>query len=161
MKKGIQIIAVAALALILNACSSGKEESFFDKLDLKDLNGEAITLEQMQGKHIFINLWSTTCKPCLKEMPSIERAKAELEKEGYVFIAVSDEEVERIQKFMSRFDYTFQLASYEIGNAALGVYALPASYILNDQGEVLYEHVGSKEWDDEESMANFRSYLNN
>lgn len=152
---------LSLIALLLMVGCSQKEESFFDKLDLKDLNGEAITLEQMKGKHIFINLWSTTCKPCLKEMPSIERAKAELEKEGYVFIAVSDEEVERIQKFMGRFDYTFQLASYEIGNAALGVYALPASYILNDQGEVLYEHVGAKEWDEEESMAIFRSYLNN
>lgn len=152
---------LSLLLLLLMVGCSQKEESFFAKLELKDLNGEAITLEQMKGKHIFINLWSTTCKPCLKEMPSIERAKAELEKEGYAFIAVSDEEVERIEKFMSRFDYTFQLANFEIGNAALGVYALPASYILNDKGEVLYEHVGAKEWDDEESMANFRSYLNN
>ena len=149
------------LGLFLIIGCSQKEESFFDKLDLKDLDGNVISLEEMQGKHIFINLWSTTCKPCLKEMPSIERAKAELEKEGYVFIAVSDEEVDRIQRFMGRFDYTFQLASYEIGNAALGVYALPASYILNDQGEVLYEHIGAKDWDDEESMATFRSFLTN
>ena len=149
------------LALYLIVGCSQKEESFFEKLDLKDLDGNVISLAEMKGKNIFINLWSTTCKPCLKEMPSIERAKAELEQEGYVFIAVSDEEVDRIQRFMGRFDYTFQLASYEIGNAALGVYALPASYILNDQGEVLYEHVGAKEWDDEESMAIFRSFLTN
>ena len=149
------------LALFLIVGCSQKEESFFEKLDLKDLDGNVISLAEMKGKNIFINLWSTTCKPCLKEMPSIERAKAELEQEGYVFIAVSDEEVDRIQRFMGRFDYTFQLASYEIGNAALGVYALPASYILNDQGEVLYEHVGAKEWDDEESMAIFRSFLTN
>lgn len=156
-----KIKSLTLLGLFLTIGCSQKEPSFFEKLDLKDLDGKAITLEQMKGKHVFVNLWSTTCKPCLKEMPSIERAKAELEKEGYVFIAVSDEEVERIQKFMGRFDYTFQLASYELGNAALGVYALPASYILNDQGEVLYEHVGAKEWDDEESMATFRSFLNN
>ena len=153
-----KIKALTLLGLFLTIGCSQKEPSFYEKLDLKDLDGKAITLEQMKGKHVFVNLWSTTCKPCLKEMPSIERAKAVLEKEGY---AVSDEEVERIQKFMGRFDYTFQLASYELGNAALGVYALPASYILNDQGEVLYEHVGAKEWDDEESMATFRSFLNN
>ena len=160
MKLSSQIIAATIIMLAFNSCSQ-KEESFFHKLDLKDLDGNIIALDQMKGKLIFINLWSTTCKPCLKEMPSIERAKAELEKEGYVFIAVSDEEVDRMQRFISRFDYTFQFASYEIGNAALGVYALPASYILNDQGEVLYEHVGAKEWDEEESMAIFRSYLNN
>ncbi|HEY9117998.1 MAG TPA: TlpA disulfide reductase family protein [Roseivirga sp.] len=160
MKLSSQIIAATIIMLAFNSCSQ-KEGSFFHKLDLKDLDGNTIALDQMKGKLIFINLWSTTCKPCLKEMPSIERAKAELEKEGYVFIAVSDEEVDRMQRFISRFDYTFQFASYEIGNAALGVYALPASYILNDQGEVLYEHVGAKEWDEEESMAIFRSYLNN
>lgn len=154
-------ICVALLVFTVMGCSTKKEESFFEKLDLKDMEGNAITLKDIEGKLAFINLWSTTCKPCLKEMPSIERAQATLEKEGYVFLAVSDEEPERIERFTNRFDYSFQIARYGLSMAALEVYALPASYIVNDQGEMLYKHIGAREWDDEESLSLFRSYLKN
>ncbi|WP_422008036.1 TlpA disulfide reductase family protein [Roseivirga pacifica] len=159
MMKSKLIGAVFIIATIV-ACSSPKEDSFFEKLDLKDMAGNAITLDELEGKLVFINLWATYCKPCLKEMPSIDRAKTILEKEGYLFIAVSDEEQSKIQKFVDRFDYSFQFAQYELGIGGLGVYALPASYIVNDKGEMLYKHVGAKEWDDEENIQLFRSYLN-
>ena len=153
------LIKIFFLIVSVTACSSSSEESFFEKLDLKDLSGNDITLDDIEGKLAFINLWATYCKPCLKEMPSIERAKTILEKEGYVFIAVSDEEQSKIQKFVDRFDYSFQFAQYELGIGGLGVYALPASYIVNDKGEMLYKHVGAKEWDEEENIKLFRSYL--
>ena len=156
-----QTMCLVLLAFTALGCSTKKEESFFEKLDLKDMEGNAITLKDIEGKLAFINLWSTTCKPCLKEMPSIERAQATLEKEGYVFLAVSDEEPERIERFTNRFDYSFQIARYGLSMAALEVYALPASYIVNDQGEMLYKHIGAREWDDEESLSLFRSYLKN
>ncbi|MFT7149705.1 MAG: thiol-disulfide isomerase/thioredoxin [Nonlabens sp.] len=153
------LIKIFFLIVSVTACSSSSEESFFEKLDLKDLSGNDITLDDIEGKLAFINLWATYCKPCLKEMPSIERAKTILEKEGYVFIAVSDEEQSKIQKFVDRFDYSFQFTQYELGIGGLGVYALPASYIVNDKGEMLYKHVGAKEWDEEENIKLFRSYL--
>lgn len=155
----LEAILSSLLLVTLLSCSTDKEESFFEKLDLKDMDGNAITLKEIEGKMAFINLWSTTCKPCLKEMPSIERAQSILEKEGYVFLAVSDEEAERIDRFTNRFDYSFQIARYGLSMAALEVYALPASYIVNDKGEMLYKHIGAREWDDDESLSLFRSYL--
>ncbi len=158
IQKKLNIVLI--LLLFLAACSP-KEPSFFEKLDLKDMQGEAISLKDLDGKLAFINLWATSCKPCLKEMPSIERAKTILENEGYTFIAVSDESQERIQGFIDKYDYTFQFAQYELGMNALDVYALPASYIVNAKGEMLYKHIGAKEWDEEENIALFRSYLKN
>lgn len=156
-----RLIGATLVMAILTACSSPREESFFEKLELKDMTGKDITLDDLDGKLTFINLWATNCKPCLQEMPSIDRAKAALEKEGYLFIAVSDEETDRIQKFINRFDYSFQFAQYELGIGGLDVYALPASYIVNDKGEMLYKHIGAKEWDQEENLDLFRSYLKN
>ena len=146
------------LALVC-ACSP-KEKSFFDELGLKDLEGNEITLEDLDGKMAFVNFWATHCKPCLKEMPSIENAKSILEKEGYVFIAVSNEEIPRMKGFIDRFDYTFQFAQFPVGLESLNIYALPASYIIDKDGAKLYEHMGAKEWDDEENLSMFRSYLN-
>lgn len=154
-----KIICFALLFFTVLGCSNKMEDSFFEKLDLTDMDGNAITLKDIEGKLAFVNLWSTTCKPCLKEMPSIERAQSILGKEGYVFLAVSDEEPERIEGFTKRFDYSFQIAHYGLSMAALEVYALPASYIINDKGDMLYKHIGAREWGDEESLALFRSFL--
>jgi peroxiredoxin len=151
-------ISLVLLAFIV-ACAP-KEKSFFDKLELKDLEGNEITLADLDGKMAFVNFWATTCKPCLKEMPSIENAKNILEKEGYKFIAVSNEELTRMKGFIDRFDYTFQFAQFPAGLESLNIYALPASYIIDTDGSVLYEHLGAKEWDDDENMELFRSYLN-
>lgn len=157
--KALKLIIPVALIAFTFACSP-KEKSFFDKLELTDLEGNEITLEDLDGKMAFVNFWATTCKPCLKEMPSIENAKNILEKEGYVFIAVSNEELPRMKGFIDRFDYTFQFAQFPVGLESLNIYALPASYIIDTNGDKLFEHMGAREWDDEENLALFRSYLN-
>lgn len=155
----IKYISLLLLFFLMMACSSN-EKSFFDKLELTDLEGNEITLDDLDGKMAFVNFWATTCKPCLKEMPAIENAKRLLEQEGYVFIAVSNEELPRMKGYIDRFDYSFQFAQFPSGLESLNMYALPTSYIIGANGEKLYEHTGAKEWDDEEHLALFRSYLN-
>ena len=82
-----------------------------------------------------------------------------MEKEGYVFLAISNEDTERIQGFIDRYDYSFQFAQFPVGLETLNIYSLPASYIVDGEGNLLYEHMGAKEWDEEENIALFRSYL--
>src|SRR5262249_50025634 len=40
--------------------------------------GDRITLDQFRGKVLVLNLWATWCAPCVKEMPSLDRLRAEL-----------------------------------------------------------------------------------
>ena len=157
--KRIKYMSMFALFISMMSCSSN-EASFFDQLELKDMEGNVISLDDLDGKMAFVNFWATSCKPCLKEMPAIENAKNILEKEGYVFIAVSNEEWSRMKGSIDRFDYTFQFAQFPVGLESLNIYALPASYIIDTKGAKVYEHMGAKEWDDEENLALFRSYLN-
>ncbi len=63
---------------------------------LSDLNGIAINLEQYKGKTMFINFWATWCKPCLKEMPSIEKAQELLKNKNIEFLFASNETADQI-----------------------------------------------------------------
>ena len=147
---------------LLVGCNNAKEEKpFFDKLDLKTMDGKALTVADLKGKMAFVNVWATWCGPCLKEMPSIERAKAKLESEGYVFIAVSNEEHDKIENFIAKNDYTFDFAKLGMGLEALNIYSLPASYIIDGEGNLVYEHMGAKEWDSPENISLFKSHLKN
>ncbi|MCO6360049.1 TlpA family protein disulfide reductase [Roseivirga pacifica] len=150
---------IVALCLSIFACSGKKEEAFIDKLKLTKLDGTPLTSQDLEGKTVFVNFWATWCGPCLKEMPSIERAKNELEEEGYVFLAVSNEEMNKIQTFEQKQSYTFTFAQSGLEPEALNIYSLPASYIINAQGEEVFKHIGAKEWDSADNLATFRSYL--
>ena len=149
------------LVILLAACSPKNEKSFFDKLELKTLDDKILTVADLQGKPAFINFWATWCKPCLQEMPSIENAKSILEKGGYQFIAVSNEDKDRIQSFVDKSEYTFEFAQFAIGLEALNIYSLPTSYVVDGQGNLVYEHVGAEYWDSDKNLKILKSHLKN
>ncbi|KYG72466.1 TlpA disulfide reductase family protein [Roseivirga echinicomitans] len=155
------IISIGLIGLLLGCNNTKEEKAFFDKLDLKTMDGKSLTVKDLEGKMAFVNVWATWCGPCLKEMPSIERAKAKLENEGYVFIAISNEEHDKIENFIAKNDYTFDFAKLGMGLEALNVYSLPASYIIDGKGNLVYEHMGAKEWDSPENISLFKSHLKN
>ncbi len=129
-----------------------------DRIKLVDLDGKSINLEDLKGKRIFLNLWATWCKPCIAEMPDLSKASEILSQENYVFLAASDEEMEKIKKFISRYDYHFQFVKMENSVYDLDVVALPTSFIVNVKGDIVYDEVGAKNWASEEVLADLRKY---
>ena len=71
----------------------------FPELALTDLSGNAVSLQDFQGKHIFLNFYATWCAPCRKEMPDLINASKKLTADDVLFIAVSDEDVGKIKRF--------------------------------------------------------------
>lgn len=41
-----------------------------------DLDGKPRTLADFRGKPVLVNLWATWCAPCVKELPTLDRAAA-------------------------------------------------------------------------------------
>ena len=158
---GAPINLMFLLVLLLAACSPKSEKPFFDKLELKTLDDRILTVADLEGKPAFINFWATWCKPCLQEMPSIENAKSILENEGYHFIAVSNEDKDRIQGFLDRSNYTFEFAQFAVGLEALNIYSLPTTYIVDSEGNLVYQHIGAEFWDSKENLKILRSHLKN
>jgi thiol-disulfide isomerase/thioredoxin len=160
------------LTVGLLACSSNPQnEAGFEKeevskqeevtpqtLQFSDLEGNAIELDDFEGKAIFLNLWATWCRPCIMEMPSIEQAYQELKEEGYVFLAASYEDPEKIREFADKQDFTFPFIHLKSDMQALGVQSIPTTYIYNESGEVVARIIGSREWDSPELMARLQEW---
>jgi peroxiredoxin len=60
---------------------------------LLDLNGKAVTLRDFKGKFVYLDTWSTTCEPCLNEIPYLEKLKQEYQNKNIAVVGVclSDE----------------------------------------------------------------------
>ena len=78
------------------------------KYILEDLNGNEFTLNNYKGNVIFMNLWATWCKPCIAEFENIVEAKNILEKDSIKFIAVSNENLEKIKLFIEKNNYNIE-----------------------------------------------------
>lgn len=125
---------------------------------LTDLDGNPIDLQQFRGKTLFINFWATWCKPCLREMPSIQKAKQLLDKDGVVFLFASNEEVEEIKVFKQENTYDFRYLRIENAEE-IGLEALPTTYIINPEGELVFSESGYRQWDSNENLDIIRNTL--
>lgn len=122
-------------------------ESIIAKIKIKDLNNQPIDLNQYQGKTIFINFWATWCGPCIKEMPSIKRAKNILKDRNIEFLVASNESVEQIQSFTEKRNLNLhyvQLQNLE----ELSIQALPTTFIISPEGKLVFSETGYREWDE-------------
>jgi len=156
-------ILFCLILVALTSCSQGNKNQSgtndINKVKLKDLNDKEIDSDQFRGKTVFINFWATWCKPCLQEMPSIESAQAKLKGENVVFLLASNEEVDQIESFIKKHDYTFQYVLLE-NMEELNIQALPTTYIFNSEGELKFSETGSRKWDDFTSLNLITTIIN-
>ena len=106
---------------------------------------------QSRGKIVFINFWATWCKPCVQEMPSIQNLYDNMKDEDIVFLIVSRENIETVQSFIEKEQYNFpvyHLPEKDLPNV-FKTNGIPATFILDREGVIVYKHVGSANWDDE------------
>lgn len=156
------------ILFILTSCSGGSKdqnvsintsEGDIEKVKLNELDDQEIDLDQFKGKTVFINFWATWCKPCLQEMPSIERAQAQLKNENVVFLLASNEEVDQIETFIKKHSYTFHYVHLQ-NMEELNIQALPTTYIFNTEGKLKFSETGSRKWDDLSSLDLITKIMN-
>lgn len=123
----------------------------------KDLDGKYYNLEDFKGKRVFINFWATWCKPCVAEMPSIERAAKILGEENYIFFLVSDQDMSKIKKFRDKKGFDLNFAKFNGSIEDLKIRSLPTTFIYDTEGNKAKQFSGSLEWDNEKILDNLRS----
>ena len=152
--------AVWLLMIVLLSCNNARQaksdesahpEIQLSDIQLTDLNGKFINLNQHKGKIVFINFWATWCKPCLEEMPSIQKVQKIFKDDNIVFLIASDETVEQIEEFRNINNYSFNYVKVE-NFLALNIMALPTTFIFNLEGKLVFSEMGYRKWDSEESI---------
>ena len=150
------VISLFVLGLI--ASCQPKKETFFSKIKLADLQGQALDSGQFENKIVILNLWATWCAPCIKEMPDLVKMKNELP-DDFVLLLASDESLEKIQQFTERRPFDLTFAQIQTSVETLGVYSLPTTFIIGKDGQLLETLVGARKWDSTEQIEQLKTYL--
>ena len=164
MKHHLKIISLL-IFIGLIGCKDGSDkqaeqklpEKLVDRIQLVDLEGETISLEKLKGKTIFLNYWATWCRPCLAEMPDIDKAAKILGEENFIFLAASDEEIDKIKKFITKFSYSFQFVHSKTSVFDLDIMALPTTMVIDSKGEIVFNEVGARDWSNAKELESLRT----
>lgn len=116
---------------------------------IQDINGNVINLQSLKGKKLFVNLWASWCGPCKREMPSIEKLSKSVDNNKVQFVLISfDDQFEFAKKYVS--SKGLKLPIYyptENPPAIFNVQGIPATFIFNQNGELIKRIDGSENYD--------------
>jgi thiol-disulfide isomerase/thioredoxin len=116
-------------------------------------------LDDLRGKFVLLNIWATWCVPCRKEMPALDRLQEQLGGPDFEIVALSVDKggAEAVRRFYDQIG--IRRLSMRIAAdpddllAALGVYGVPSTLLLDRGGLELARLVGSAKWDAKEMIA--------
>ncbi|MBL8722934.1 MAG: TlpA family protein disulfide reductase [Planctomycetes bacterium] len=113
--------------------------------------GDAPTLESLQGRVVLLEFWGTWCGPCVRAMPGIQKLHDRYRERGLTVLAISYETPEKMQPFLQANAYTMPVGSDPEKKtiAAYGISGWPTTILLDKEGKVA--HVGSP-YDAEEAV---------
>jgi thiol-disulfide isomerase/thioredoxin len=117
---------------------------------LQTVRGKTVSLSDYVGKVLFINMWATWCAPCIAEMHTISALRDSLSDTDVEFLLISPEEPRQVRRFLRRFGHIRELpvlVERQRVPEAYGLEALPTSYIIDRNGQIVFKLRGTTNWD--------------
>jgi cytochrome c biogenesis protein CcmG/thiol:disulfide interchange protein DsbE len=125
-----------------------------------DLQGRPVSLEDLRGQVVLLNIWATWCGPCRDEMPSMERLQRELGPAGLKIVAVSVDAAPGargrsgqpggdVAAFARELGLTF-IIWHDPSGEIERVYrttGVPESFVIDRNGVIQKKVIGATEWD--------------
>ena len=110
---------------------------------LTDLQGKTWTLKELKGKVVLVNFWATWCPPCRKEMPDLNTLYRRFKDQGFVILAISDEEADKVKPFIAErnISYPVMLDPGRKVNELFQVQGIPKSFVYDREGKLVAQSI--------------------
>jgi peroxiredoxin len=110
---------------------------------LRDLHGKQWALRELHGKVVLVNFWATWCPPCRKEMPDLDALYRRFKGQGFVILAISDEEASKVKPFIAEQNVTYPilLDPGDKVHERFQVDGIPKSYVYDRRGKLVAESI--------------------
>ncbi|GAA3635683.1 TlpA family protein disulfide reductase [Flavivirga jejuensis] len=110
--------------------------------NLQTINGENISFSDLKNKPTVINFWFTRCKPCVEEMPILNKL-VEKYSDKVNFISITPESKKAVTLFLEKhkFNYVHLVSARNYINE-IGLYSYPKNVFINKLGEIKHIKYG-------------------
>ena len=120
------------------------------KFNLKDLQGNDISLDGLKGKVVIVDFWATWCGPCIASMPAMKTVQEKFkDRDDVAFVFVDTWQTEEDKKqnaadFMKKNNYPFHVLLDNDNKvvADFKVNGIPTKFIIDKTGNIRFKSVG-------------------
>jgi peroxiredoxin len=167
-------VLVSALAVAFGS-ATGIARELLKKGDdipgfvIKDLNGQPFFLKEHIGgkakyahKALLFSFCQSTCKPCRKEVPELEKTMKKFERQGLAMFLVNVGENEKTARDLAnelKTSIPFLVDRFGIVFKLVGGTATPLTILVDGAGKVQYVRPGFSEEKAEEIVAELESTI--
>jgi len=115
---------------------------------LPALDGTTVSLADFRGKKkVVVSFWASWCGPCKMEMPSLKHFYEVQRKKSdrFEFLAISIDDTRRpAEDYAAKMKLPFPVLLDPDSKTAdaYGVTAIPTLFVIDENGKVIYGHVG-------------------
>jgi len=108
---------------------------------LQTTDRQTVTLSELKGQAVLVNIWATWCPPCRAEMPVIEKLYEEYKDRDFVVLGLnstSQDNQANITPFIKEYNLTFPILLDELGEVSrtYQIHSLPTSFFINRDGTI-------------------------
>ncbi len=138
----------SAVGAPLSSSPSPREGFLAPDFTLDTLDGSKITLSELRGKIVVINMWATWCPPCRAETPALEKSYEQYKDSGVVILGVdltNQDSLSDVQSFVQEFKLTYPILLDRDGSVSNTLYqikGLPSTFFVNREGIIRTAVVG-------------------
>ena len=126
-------------------------------ITLPDIYGQQVQVSTLpkQGHPVILSFFATWCKPCMRELNAISQVYDEWqETTGVEVVIVSVDEGQNLMKVKpliegNNWPFKTLLDTGGLLKQAMHVQNIPHVYVLNKEGQIVYNHVGYIDGDEE------------
>ena len=121
------------------------------------LDGQAIDLEALRGRVVWLNFWTTTCVPCRTEMPAMQRLAERYADEGLTVVGIDvGEGRESVQAFVDELSVRYPIVldiDSTIFNRYSPLFGVPRHYFVGRDGTIVAARIGELRPDEMEPLV--------
>ncbi|MHB1701233.1 MAG: TlpA family protein disulfide reductase [Acidobacteriaceae bacterium] len=106
---------------------------------LADASGSIVSMHGLHGNYVLLDFWTTTCAPCVRSLPELERLSTLYKQDHVNVLAVTLGDTRDSTAYLKKKGYTFQalLAGDKVA-IQYRASVLPTTYLIDPNGTILY-----------------------
>jgi cytochrome c biogenesis protein CcmG/thiol:disulfide interchange protein DsbE len=111
--------------------------------------GQKISLDQLKGRPVVLNFWSTTCPHCADLMPRLEEVYERHRAQGLEVLGIATpDSLEAAKKKSESLGVTYPSGMDAAAVQAYGIRAVPATFFISKEGNLISARLGAMSVDE-------------
>ena len=140
-----------------------KDPKTHDNVIFLDKKDQKINIKKFSGNLVLLNFWTTWCKPCKEEMPSLDRLQLNPNLDNLEIIAINigKENKNKVNKFFLDLDIKNFEPHYDPPITLAKIFSLrgiPTSIIFDKNGKEFARIIGSINFDNPKFINWLKTY---